>query len=162
MLSTLRFQGKSRDGCWQFHFPGQSLALLPEEESRRQMCRDSWLSSDDHLQVINENDMQFIERKKWVIKRHGESISSSAIEQSFRCRLPELSEIVVVGWSDATRPHLDMLVVFIQGKPNFSLHEKSKVHASICLASISLISFLQSTISPAIPWERLKSNKLFT
>ena len=84
--------------------PGVSLmkGYFKNPEATTQALRQGWLHTGDHAFVDDEGWFFFVDRKKDMIKRAGENVSASEIEETLK-QHPAVFDAAVVGLPDPVR-----------------------------------------------------------
>jgi crotonobetaine/carnitine-CoA ligase len=84
--------------------PGVSLmkGYFKNPEATAQTLRDGWLWSGDQAWMDAEGYFFFVDRKKDMIKRAGENVSASEVEETLK-QHPAVFDAVVVGVPDPVR-----------------------------------------------------------
>ena len=84
--------------------PGVSLmkGYFKNPEATAQTLRDGWLWSGDQAWMDDEGYFFFVDRKKDMIKRAGENVSASEVEEALK-QHPAVFDAAVVGVPDPVR-----------------------------------------------------------
>ena len=84
--------------------PGVSLmkGYFKNEAATAETLRDGWLRSGDHAWMDEEGYFFFVDRKKDMIKRAGENVSASEVEEALK-QHPAVFDAAVVGVPDPVR-----------------------------------------------------------
>jgi crotonobetaine/carnitine-CoA ligase len=84
--------------------PGVSLmkGYFKNPEATAQTLRDGWLWSGDQAWMDGEGYFFFVDRKKDMIKRAGENVSASEVEETLK-QHPAVFDAAVVGVPDPVR-----------------------------------------------------------
>jgi carnitine-CoA ligase len=81
------------------HSPARMAAYLRDPEQTAQTIRDDWFFTGDLGYVDEDGWLYFVDRKRDVIRRGGENISSLLIEKTLR-EHPQVAEAAVIGIPD--------------------------------------------------------------
>jgi crotonobetaine/carnitine-CoA ligase len=86
--------------------PGVSLmkGYWKNPEATAATLRDGWLHSGDHAWMDDDGYFFFVDRKKDMIKRAGENVAASEVEETLR-QHPAVFDAAVVGVPDPMRDH---------------------------------------------------------
>jgi crotonobetaine/carnitine-CoA ligase len=86
--------------------PGVSLmkGYFKNEKATAETLRDGWLHSGDTAWMDEEGYFFFVDRKKDMIKRAGENVSASEVEETLK-QHPAVFDAAVVGVPDPMRDH---------------------------------------------------------
>jgi crotonobetaine/carnitine-CoA ligase len=86
--------------------PGLSLmkGYFKNEKATADTLRDGWLHSGDQAWVDEEGYFFFVDRKKDMIKRAGENVAASEVEEVLK-QHPAVFDAAVVGIPDPIRDH---------------------------------------------------------
>jgi fatty-acyl-CoA synthase len=79
--------------------PHLMLGYLNDEERTRAAFEGDWFHSDDLGVIDDEGYISVVDRKKDMIKTGGKNVASREVEEMIY-RLPEVSEVAVVGLPD--------------------------------------------------------------
>src|SRR6185436_3462766 len=84
--------------------PGVTLmkGYFKNEQATAETLRDGWLHSGDQAYVDDDGCFFFVDRKKDMIKRAGENVSASEVEETLK-RHPAVFDAAVVGVPDPVR-----------------------------------------------------------
>ena len=107
--------------------PGVSLmkGYFKNPEATTQALRQGWLHTGDHAFVDDEGWFFFVDRKKDMIKRAGENVSASEIEETLK-QHPAVFDAAVVGIPDPVRDQAIKAYVI--------LHERAKASGDELIA----------------------------
>jgi carnitine-CoA ligase len=86
--------------------PGVTLmkGYFKNEQATAETLRDGWLHSGDQAYVDDDGCFFFVDRKKDMIKRSGENVSASEVEETLK-QHPAVFDAAVVAMSDPIRDH---------------------------------------------------------
>jgi crotonobetaine/carnitine-CoA ligase len=82
------------------HSPARMAAYFKDPEGTARALRDGWFLSGDLGYVDEDGWLYFVDRKRDVIRRGGENVSSVLVEKTLR-EHPAVSEVAVIGVPDA-------------------------------------------------------------
>ena len=84
--------------------PGVSLmkGYFKNPQATAETIRDGWLYSGDHAWMDEDGYFFFVDRKKDMIKRAGENVSASEVEETLR-QHPAVFDAAIVGVADPIR-----------------------------------------------------------
>ena len=84
--------------------PGVSLmkGYFKNPQATAETIRDGWLYSGDHARMDEDGYFFFVDRKKDMIKRAGENVSASEVEETLR-QHPAVFDAAIVGVPDPVR-----------------------------------------------------------
>ena len=104
--------------------PGVSLmkGYFKNPEATTQALRQGWLHTGDHAFVDDEGWFFFVDRKKDMIKRAGENVSASEIEETLK-QHPAVFDAAVVGIPDPVRDQAIKAYVILHERANASADE---------------------------------------
>jgi acyl-CoA synthetase (AMP-forming)/AMP-acid ligase II len=81
------------------HSPARMAAYFKDPEGTARVLRDGWFLSGDLGYVDEDGWLYFVDRKRDVIRRGGENVSSVLVEKTLR-EHPAVSEAAVIGVPD--------------------------------------------------------------
>jgi acyl-CoA synthetase (AMP-forming)/AMP-acid ligase II len=81
------------------HSPARMAAYFKDPEATARALRDGWFLSGDLGYVDEDGWLYFVDRKRDVIRRGGENVSSVLVEKTLR-EHPAVSEAAVIGIAD--------------------------------------------------------------
>jgi len=81
------------------HSPARMAAYFKDPEATARALRDGWFLSGDLGYVDEDGWLYFVDRKRDVIRRGGENVSSVLVEKTLR-EHPAVSEAAVIGVAD--------------------------------------------------------------
>src|SRR6185369_12138631 len=86
--------------------PGVTLmkGYFKNEQATAETLRDGWLHSGDQAYVDDDGCFFFVDRKKDMIKRAGENVSASEVEETLK-QHPAVFDAAVVAMPDPIRDH---------------------------------------------------------
>jgi crotonobetaine/carnitine-CoA ligase len=115
--------------------PGVSLmkGYFKNPKATAETLRDGWLYSGDNAYTDDEGYFFFVDRKKDMIKRAGENVSASEVEETLK-QHPAVFDAAVVGVPDPIRDHAIKAYIIL----------KERAAAS----SADLIAWCQARLSP--------------
>ena len=104
--------------------PGVSLmkGYFKNPEATTQALRQGWLHTGDHAFVDDEGWFFFVDRKKDMIKRAGENVSASEIEETLK-QHPAVFDAAVVGIPDPVRDQASKAYVILHERAHASADE---------------------------------------
>ena len=87
-------------------FPGVTLmkGYFKNEQATAETLRDGWLHSGDQASMDDDGCFFFVDRKKDMIKRAGENVSASEVEETLK-QHPAVFDAAVVAMPDPIRDH---------------------------------------------------------
>ena len=95
--------------------PGVSLmkGYFQNPQATAETIRDGWLYSGDYAWMDKDGYFFFVDRKKDMIKRAGENVSASEVEEALR-QHPAVFDVAVVGVPDPVRDQTIKAYVILQ------------------------------------------------
>src|SRR4029077_4957643 len=99
--------------------PGVTLmkGYFKNEQATAETLRDGWLHSGDQAYVDDDGCFFFVDRKKDMIKRAGENVSASEVEETLK-QHPAVFDAAVVAMPDPVRDHaIKAYVILKEGAP---------------------------------------------
>lgn len=104
--------------------PGKTLfkEYYHQPEATAQAYRDGWLHTGDCGYQDNESFFYFVDRSSNMIKRGGENISCSEIENIISSH-PKVQDVAVIGIPDAIRDQAMKAFIVLHEGERFSQHE---------------------------------------
>ena len=81
------------------HSPARMAAYFKDPEATARALRDGWFLSGDLGYVDEDGWLYFVDRKRDVIRRGGENVSSVLVEKTLR-EHPAVTEVAVIGVPD--------------------------------------------------------------
>jgi carnitine-CoA ligase len=95
--------------------PGVSVmkGYFQNEQATANTLRDGWLFSGDQAFMDEEGWFFFVDRKKDIIKRAGENVSASEVEETLK-QHPAVFDAAVVGVADPVRDQLIKAYVMVK------------------------------------------------
>jgi carnitine-CoA ligase len=95
--------------------PGESLmkGYFRNPQATAETIRDGWLYSGDYAWMDEDGYFFFVDRKKDMIKRAGENVSASEVEEALR-QHPAVFDVAVVGVPDPVRDQTIKAYVILQ------------------------------------------------
>jgi crotonobetaine/carnitine-CoA ligase len=96
--------------------PGMMKGYLNRPDATAETVRDGWLFTGDVARYDSEGFLYFLGRKKDIIRRGGENIAASEVEQVLRS-FPDVLDVAVVPTADELRgEEVHAVVLLVDGK----------------------------------------------
>src|SRR5262245_59079609 len=95
--------------------PARMAAYFRDPEATAAALRDGWFFTGDLGYLDEDGWLYFVDRKRDVIRRGGENVSSLLVEQTLR-QHPQVREVAVIGVPDPVLGQEIMAVVVAEGK----------------------------------------------
>jgi crotonobetaine/carnitine-CoA ligase len=91
------------------------LGYLDDPDATAEVIVDGWYRTGDALARHRDGEFSFVDRLRDTIRRHGENISSSAVEAAAVAE-PDVAEAAVLGVPDPVAGH-EVLLVVVASRP---------------------------------------------
>jgi len=88
--------GPQKTGELLVRSPVMMKGYFKDEEKTRETIRDGWLHTGDYVFRDEEGYLYFVDRKQDIIRRRGENISATEVENALTSH-PRISEAAVLG-----------------------------------------------------------------
>jgi fatty-acyl-CoA synthase len=135
------------------------LGYFHDAERTRSAFESDWFHSGDLATVDSEGFITVVDRKKDMIKTGGENVASREVEETIY-RLPEVSEVAVIGLPDARWVEAVTAVIVVKAGQTLSA-EQVLAHCNAHLASFKCPKRLEFTDSlPKNPSGKLLKREL--
>ena len=139
--------------------PHLMLGYFHDAERTRSAFEGDWFHSGDLATVDSEGFITVVDRKKDMIKTGGENVASREVEETIY-RLPEVSEVAVIGLPDARWVEAVTAVIVVKAGQTLSA-EQVLAHCNAHLAGFKCPKRLEFTDSlPKNPSGKLLKREL--
>lgn len=96
--------------------PGMMRGYLNRPDATAETVRDGWLFTGDVARADEDGFLYFVGRKKDIIRRGGENIAASEVEQVLRS-FPDVLDVAVVPTADELRgEEVHAVILLVEGK----------------------------------------------
>jgi crotonobetaine/carnitine-CoA ligase len=143
--------------------PGLMRGYLNRPDDTAEVLRDGWLYTGDLARMDERGFLYFMGRKKDIIRRSGENLSASEVEEVLRSH-PKILEAAVIPVPDLERgEEVKAYVQLVPGETEGSLRpEEIVAYCATKLASYKLPRYIEyrTTDFPRTPSMRVKKEDL--